>query len=60
MIQVKVDDFEQLVRDVSVLKNLLLYEGELSPWAKKELAESRKIPISDCVSHEDIKKQLLE
>jgi len=34
-------------------------EGELSDWAKKELAEARKIPDSELISHEDIKKEIL-
>ena len=59
MVQIRASDFEQLVRDMAVLKNLILYEGELSAWAKKELDKSRKIPFSQGISHEDVKKKLL-
>ena len=59
MIKIKAKDFEQLVRDVALLKNLLLSEGELSDWAKEQLKESRNVPLSSCISQEDIKKELL-
>ena len=58
MIKVKAEDFAQLVRDVSVLKNLLLNEGTLSEWAIEELKKSREVPMSECVSHEEVRKLL--
>ena len=35
-------------------------EGELSDWAKQELAEARATPRSEFVSHEEVKKIILE
>jgi|AntAceMinimDraft_17_1070374.scaffolds.fasta_scaffold118511_2 hypothetical protein len=35
-------------------------EIELTDWAKNELAEARKIPLSECVSLEDVEKRILE
>jgi hypothetical protein len=58
--EINVREFKQLVRDVAVLKNLLLEEGELSEWAKKELKESREISVSHCISQNDLKKELLQ
>jgi hypothetical protein len=60
MVKVKAEDFAQLVRDVAVLKNLLLYEGALSDWAKEELKKSREISVSECVSQEEVRELLDE
>jgi len=49
-----------IVEDVELIKNILLSEGELTPWAKKELAEARKIPREQCISHEEVKKRILK
>ena len=49
-----------IVEDVELIKNILLSEGELTPWAKKELAEARKIPRKHCISHEEVKKRILK
>ncbi len=35
-------------------------EIELTDWAKNELVEARKIPLSECVSLEDVEKRILE
>ena len=35
-------------------------EGELSDWAKTELAEARDSPESEFISHEEVRKQILE
>ena len=34
-------------------------EYEFSDWAKRELAEARKIPDSELISHEEAKKRIL-
>ena len=34
------NDIKQLTIDVALIKNTLLDEGELSDWAKNELAEA--------------------
>ncbi len=55
-------EIKQLVQDVTLIKNILISqeETELSDWAKKELAEARKIPRSKCISHEEVEKLILE
>ena len=35
-------------------------EGEISVWAKKELAEARKIPVNECLSSEEVKQMILK
>lgn len=54
------DDLRKLIVDVTLIKNILLSEGELTDSAKKELAEARKIPRSACISHEEVKKRILQ
>jgi len=39
----------ELKREVSLIKNILISEGELTPWAKKELTVARKEKASSCV-----------
>lgn len=57
---VRIEDLTQLRKDVELIKNILLSEGELTDWAKKELARARKIAESECVSHEDAKQMILQ
>jgi len=38
-------DLMDLKREVAVIKNILVSEGELTHWAKKELAVARKEKI---------------
>lgn len=45
--------------DMIFLKHAMEENFELSEWAKKELAESRKILDSELVSHEEVKRRLL-
>ena len=49
----------QLKRDMELIKNILLLEGELTDWARKELDEARQVPESECVSHEDVENMIL-
>jgi len=63
---ISTEELKQLIRDVALIKEILLFnkslkdpEGELSDWAKKELIEARKIPISEKISHEEVKKRIL-
>jgi len=35
-------------------------EGELSEWAKRQLAIARATPDSEAVSHEELKKRILQ
>ena len=53
-------DFKQLVNDLALIKNLFMSEAELTDWAKKELAEARKISDSENISLEEAKKRILE
>ena len=57
---VRSEDLSQLRRDVELIKNILLSEGELTEWAKRELAEARQVPESECISHEDSKQIILQ
>jgi len=57
-------EFRQLVNDVAMIKAFLMPfrkdpDGELSDWAKKELAEARKTPDSELISIEEIEKEFL-
>ena len=53
------EDLEILKRDISVIKHILLEEGELTEEAIKRLEEARKTPKEDYISHEELKKKLL-
>jgi len=54
-------ELRSLIRDVALIKNVLLNEdGELTDWAKKELAEARRIPNSENVSLEEVEKMIIE
>ena len=35
-------DMRKLMEDVALIKNILMSEGGLTPWAKKELMKARK------------------
>jgi len=50
----------KLMRDVELMKNILMSEGELTGWAKKELAKAREIPLEKCISHEEVKRKFFE
>ncbi len=53
------NDVQQLIVDVSLLKNTLLDEGELSDWAKEELAKARAEPEENYLSSEEVEKLIL-
>lgn len=50
----------KLMEDMQLIKNILLSEGELSDYAKKELAEARKVPESELISQEEVMEKILE
>ena len=50
-------EIKQLIRDVALIKNILLEEGELSNWAKRELEIARKNP--EKIPHAEVKKRIL-
>ncbi|MCK4553035.1 hypothetical protein KAT80_02435 [Candidatus Pacearchaeota archaeon] len=60
--KVDASDLRQLVQDVALIKRILLLneEGEFTEWAKKELAEARKVPDSELLSSEEVKQMILE
>lgn len=65
-ININANDLKQLILDVKLMKEILLsgklyydYEGELSDWAKDELAKARETPDSEYVSMEEIEKEFL-
>lgn len=57
-IEISTKDIIQIKHDLALIKNYLFDETELTDWAKKELEEARKIPVSECVSHEEVGKLL--
>ena len=52
------NDIKQLVIDVSILKNSLLDEGELSEWALNELEKARAEPEENYISLEDLEADI--
>lgn len=58
-IVIKPEDLKKLIRDVELIKNMLMSEGELTDWAKKELSEARRRPASSYVSLEEVKRKIL-
>jgi len=57
-------DIKRLMEDVALIKKVLFInkedpEGELTPWAKKQLEIARKTPLLQYTSHEEVKKRIL-
>ena len=52
-------DLVDIKGDIEFLKHVTREDYELSDWAKKELAEARKTPDSELISHDTVKKQIL-
>lgn len=66
VIKVKESDFRKVMNDIETIKSILLSqrkfsdsEGELSEWAKQELAEARKTPRSELISMEEIEREFM-
>lgn len=53
------EDLIKIRRDMELIKNILLSEGELTDYAKNELTEARMIAREKCLSHEEVKKRIL-
>lgn len=53
------NDIKQLIIDIALIKNTLLDEGELSDWAKKELAEARAEPENKMLSSEQVRELII-
>ncbi len=47
-------DMEKMRRDLELIKNILMSEGELTDWAKNSLKEARKEKESDYTDLEDL------
>jgi hypothetical protein len=67
MITVNAHYLRQLLADIEKMKDFILChkigpdpEGELSDWAKKEIEEAMKEPVSECISSEDVKEMILK
>ena len=45
--------------EIKFLKHLMEEEYELSAWAKKELEDARKVPDSELISHDVVKRRIL-
>ena len=65
VIKVRESDFIKVMQDIETIKSILLSqrtfsdsEGELSDWAKKELAEARKTPNSENITLEEMEIML--
>ena len=54
-----IEKLDKLAKDVELIKEFVLPEGELTDWAKKELEEARKRPHSEYISLEEVKKKIL-
>lgn len=48
------NDLESIKKDLAFIKNLLSEDYELSDWAKKELANSRKTNTKEYVELDEI------
>ena len=48
----------QLLRDVSVIKHVILQEGKLKPAARKALEEARNTPDAGYVSNDVLKNRI--
>ena len=60
---IKREDIEEIKADLEIIKSILLKkdsEGELSSWAKDELIKARAEPEENYVSHEEVKRMILE
>ena len=47
-------DLLKIKRDVELIKNILLSEGELTPYAKKHLAKARSEKAEDYTTLKDL------
>ena len=45
--------------DIQLIKNILLEEYELSEETLMKLEEARKVPDSELIDHEEVKKRFL-
>ena len=48
------EDLTEIKNNIRLLKNVLLFEGELTDWAKKELAKARGEEKEDFISLDEL------
>ena len=48
------EDMRRIRRDVELIKNILMSEGELSNWAKKEMIKARKQKEENYIDLEEL------
>ena len=53
-------DLVDVKSELKRLSSVIAEDFELSDWAKKELEEARKEPLSSYVDHEKVLKEFLE
>jgi len=53
------EELKKIRIDVNIIKEKLDDGGELTDWAKKELAEARARPESENISLEEVKRKIL-
>ena len=53
-------DMIKIQQELDLIKNVLLFEGELTDWAKSELKRAREEDESEYVSLETTKKRILK
>ena len=54
------ENLARLSRDIELIKRILIPDGELTDWAKEELAKARSIPTSKYIPFEEIEQKVLE
>lgn len=57
------EDIKKLIQDVALIKRVLSInkkdpEGELTEWAKNQIKIARETPLSQYISHEEVKKRI--
>ena len=53
-------DMVKLQQELIIVKNILMSEGELTDWAKKELKKARAEKKEKYKSLEDLREEILE
>lgn len=51
-------DMLKLQRELELIKNIIVAEGELSDWAKDELKKAREEDESDYISLDEAKRKI--
>ena len=51
-------DVAQLIHDVQLIKDVLLDDGELTEWAKKELGRARSVSEEELLSMDEVEEMI--